>query len=158
MRSALAACLVALIGCASVPTGGASAEPRDGTSLLARMHERYAGKWFRTLTFVQRTTQRRPDGTSQVTTWYEAQRGVRGAQLARACCLSGIAAPLAVSAPLLVAPALTRGEPRETTRESLATRKGSSSRNAPGLAMPSTGTLAAGRAHARREGTRSSPR
>jgi len=41
------------------------------------MHDRYAGTWFRTMTFVQRTTQRRPDGTSQVTTWYESQRGSR---------------------------------------------------------------------------------
>ena len=77
MRSTLAVFLVALAGCASVPSGSASADPRDGTALLARMHDRYAGKWFRTLTFVQRTTQRRPDGTFQQTTWYEAQRGPR---------------------------------------------------------------------------------
>jgi hypothetical protein len=41
------------------------------------MHDRYAGRWFQTLTFVQRTTSRRPDGTEQVSTWYEAQRGPR---------------------------------------------------------------------------------
>jgi len=69
--------LVALAGCASAPSGSVGADPSDGTSLLTRMHDRYAGKWYRTLTFVQRTTQRRPDGTSQVTTWYEAQRGPR---------------------------------------------------------------------------------
>jgi hypothetical protein len=77
MRSTLTVLLVAVAGCASTPPVGASAEPRDGTALLTRMHDRYAGKWFRTLTFVQRTTQQRPDGTSQVTTWYEAQRGPR---------------------------------------------------------------------------------
>jgi hypothetical protein len=78
MRSTLAILFVGLAGCASAPSGSASsADPRDGTALLARMHDRYAGKWFRTLTFVQRTTQRRPDGTFQQTTWYEAQRGPR---------------------------------------------------------------------------------
>ena len=81
MRSKLAALLVVLAGCASAsasgPRTGTSAEPSDGKALLARMHDRYAGTWFRTMTFVQRTTQRRPDGTSQVTTWYESQRGSR---------------------------------------------------------------------------------
>jgi hypothetical protein len=70
--------VLALAGCASTPRQPArTAEPRDGTALLARMHDRYAGRWFRTLTFVQRTMQRRPDGSEQITTWYEAQRGPR---------------------------------------------------------------------------------
>ena len=77
MRSTLALAMVALTACASAPRVGAGGEPADGTALLARMHDRYAGKWFQTMTFVQRTTQRRPDGTDQVTTWYEAQRGPR---------------------------------------------------------------------------------
>ena len=77
MRSTLATLLVALASCASASPGSSSTDPRDGTALLARMHDRYAGKWFRTLTFVQRTVQRRPDGTEQVTTWYEAQSGPR---------------------------------------------------------------------------------
>jgi hypothetical protein len=38
------------------------------------MHDRYAGRWFRTLTFVQRTTRTRPDGSEAVETWYEAAR------------------------------------------------------------------------------------
>jgi outer membrane lipoprotein-sorting protein len=38
------------------------------------MHDAYAGRWFRTLTFSQRTVQRRPDGTEQVSTWYEAMQ------------------------------------------------------------------------------------
>src|SRR5204862_7842944 len=75
LRSTLAILLAVLAACAS--HGTASSEPHDGTALLARMHDRYAGRWFHTLTFVQRTTQRRPDGTFQVTTWYEAQRGPR---------------------------------------------------------------------------------
>jgi hypothetical protein len=78
MRSLLhGALLLALAGCAHASRTGASAEPSDGRALLARMHDRYAGTWFRTLTFVQRTVQRRPDGTEQVTTWYEAQSGPR---------------------------------------------------------------------------------
>ena len=76
-RTTFAVLLVALAACTSAPRSGPIAEPRDGTALLARMHDRYAGKWFQTLTFVQRTTQQRPDGTSQVTTWYESQRGSR---------------------------------------------------------------------------------
>lgn len=63
--------------CSSAVSGGASSAPADGRALLAQMHDRYANSWFRTLTFVQKTTQRRPDGTTQVSTWYEAQKGPR---------------------------------------------------------------------------------
>ena len=41
------------------------------------MHDRYAGKWFKTLTFQQATTVTKPDGTKSVTTWYEAVRAPR---------------------------------------------------------------------------------
>lgn len=41
--------------------------------LFESMRSRYAGKWFRTITFVQKSTYLRPDGsTSRVETWYEA--------------------------------------------------------------------------------------
>ena len=41
--------------------------------LLAAMHDRYAGKWYRNLAFVQKSTYLRPDGSeSRVETWYEA--------------------------------------------------------------------------------------
>jgi hypothetical protein len=51
----------------------ARALPASGTELLQRMHDAYAGKWFRTLTFTQRTTVRRSDtSAAQVSTWYEA--------------------------------------------------------------------------------------
>ena len=72
----LATSLVAA-GCATGSAGRGAAAPRDGTALLQRMHDRYAGRWFQTLTFVQKTVSRRPDGTEQVSTWYEAQRGPR---------------------------------------------------------------------------------
>jgi hypothetical protein len=42
--------------------------PKDGIEVVTRMRERYVGKWYRTLTFVQKTTL--PDG--KVETWYEA--------------------------------------------------------------------------------------
>ena len=49
-----------------------TAPPSNGTELLSRMHQAYDGKWFRTLTFTQQTTMRRPDGTEDRATWYEA--------------------------------------------------------------------------------------
>jgi hypothetical protein len=45
-----------------------STPPKNGEELIARMRERYHGKWYRTLTFTQKTTL--PDG--KVETWYEA--------------------------------------------------------------------------------------
>ena len=68
----------ALAGCAgstggaAAPTAGTaatSARPADGTAVIRRMHERYAGKWYRTLTFVQEVyfASGRPTET-----WYEA--------------------------------------------------------------------------------------
>jgi outer membrane lipoprotein-sorting protein len=45
-----------------------SSQPKNGEELIARMRERYQGKWYRTLTFTQKTTF--PDG--KVETWYEA--------------------------------------------------------------------------------------
>jgi len=46
---------------------GAPQAPRTGEELIRAMHQRYAGRWYRTLTFVQTTTF--PDG--RVQTWYE---------------------------------------------------------------------------------------
>jgi hypothetical protein len=41
--------------------------------LIAAMHDRYAGKWYRNITFIQKSSFLRPDGTpSRVETWYEA--------------------------------------------------------------------------------------
>ncbi len=42
--------------------------PKNGEELISMMRDRYAGKWYRTLTFTQKTTL--PDG--KVETWYEA--------------------------------------------------------------------------------------
>ena len=56
------------------PNGGLRADRiTSADQLLAAMHDAYAGRWYRNLTFVQKTTYYRPDGTpSRVETWYEA--------------------------------------------------------------------------------------
>jgi outer membrane lipoprotein-sorting protein len=45
---------------------------RSGVDLLRAMHERYQDTWYRTLTFTQKSTTYKPDGTSSAETWYEA--------------------------------------------------------------------------------------
>lgn len=45
-----------------------SPPPKTGEELVALMRERYVGRWYKTLTFVQKTTF--PDG--RIETWYEA--------------------------------------------------------------------------------------
>jgi outer membrane lipoprotein-sorting protein len=49
-----------------------AADIKSGQDLIAAMHKKYAGKWYKTLTFVQKTTNYKPDGTSTAETWYEA--------------------------------------------------------------------------------------
>lgn len=59
-----------------VVAGNASAQrtPLPGEAVLQRMHDAYAGKWYHTLRFVQKTTQHRPDGSTVIATWYESLR------------------------------------------------------------------------------------
>jgi hypothetical protein len=45
---------------------------RDGESLLRAMHDRYKDSWYQTVTFTQKSTTYKPDGTSSAETWYEA--------------------------------------------------------------------------------------
>jgi hypothetical protein len=66
------ACLLVLFGCALSKRGTNDSAPANGTELLQRMHDAYAGKWFKTLTFVQKTTMTRPNGVVDTATWYEA--------------------------------------------------------------------------------------
>lgn len=42
------------------------------TQLIQAMQERYAGKWYRTLTFDQQSITHKPDGTTSTETWHEA--------------------------------------------------------------------------------------
>ena len=44
----------------------------SGPELIRAMHDRYATKWYRTLTFTQKTTVALPSGGQIVQTWYEA--------------------------------------------------------------------------------------
>ena len=58
--------LLSLAALAVVSPAALSADPpKDGVEVVNRMRERYVGKWYRTLTFVQKTTL--PDG--KVETW-----------------------------------------------------------------------------------------
>jgi outer membrane lipoprotein-sorting protein len=45
---------------------------RSGESLLRAMHDRYQSSWYQTVTFTQKSTTYKPDGTSSAETWYEA--------------------------------------------------------------------------------------
>ena len=62
---------VAVLAVAVAIAGFSSQEPKDGRALLERMRSAYQGKWFRTVTFVQKTTQTR-NGVTDTSTWYEA--------------------------------------------------------------------------------------
>lgn len=45
---------------------------KTGEDVITAMHKRYDGKWYKTLTFVQKTITHKPDGTSSTEIWYEA--------------------------------------------------------------------------------------
>jgi hypothetical protein len=47
---------------------------RTGQDVIGAMHERYAGQWYQTLTFKQRTSRLLPSGKWSVQTWWEAMK------------------------------------------------------------------------------------
>lgn len=55
-----------------VSVGCLAADIKTGGELVAVMQKKYAGKWYKTLTFVQKTITHKPDGTTEAATWYEA--------------------------------------------------------------------------------------
>ena len=66
---------LAQVAATAAPSGaGDTTQPASGRELLQRMHDRWATgtPWFHTLTFTQRTTVVRRDGTQNVSTWYES--------------------------------------------------------------------------------------
>jgi hypothetical protein len=69
-RLPLVLCALTLAVTASSPADSSptAPAPKNGEELIALMRDRYAGKWYKTLTFIQKTTL--PDG--KVETWYEA--------------------------------------------------------------------------------------
>jgi len=71
LLAALCVILAATLAAQSVPSTPSTPSGRD---LLDQMRAAYAGKWFRTLTFVQQTTIVRADGTRTEQTWYESMR------------------------------------------------------------------------------------
>ena len=48
------------------------ADYKTGDEVIAAMYKKYNKTWYSTLTFQQATTNYKPDGTSTVSTWYEA--------------------------------------------------------------------------------------
>lgn len=65
--------LVVLLATTALTAANGQSVPSTGAEVLQRMHDAYAGKWYRTLTFVQTTTLYR-GGTPTVSTWYESLR------------------------------------------------------------------------------------
>ena len=69
-RSALVAAAV-VSAAAPCLTAQGGAAPRTGADVVEAMRSAYAGKWYHTLTFTQKTTLRGQDGTEREQTWYE---------------------------------------------------------------------------------------
>lgn len=68
MRSS--ALLMFLLLCLLAPA--ATAKVKTTEDLIAAMQKKHAKSWYRTLTFVQKSTTFKPDGTSESVIWYEA--------------------------------------------------------------------------------------
>ena len=65
MRNFLLALLLAT-------SANAVASQLSAEQLIRDMHERYAQKWYRTLTFLQQSITHKADGSTSTETWYEA--------------------------------------------------------------------------------------
>jgi hypothetical protein len=66
------AAVVALAACASLAARPAAAQQiRTPEQLVTAMHDRYAGKWYRTLSFTQRTTHHLPNDSTRMDIWRE---------------------------------------------------------------------------------------
>lgn len=76
MRASIAAlcALISIAGCGpSTPPPAPIPEPfKSGEQLIEAMQNRYAGRWYRTITFVQKSTTVAPDGKESTSIWYEA--------------------------------------------------------------------------------------
>jgi len=67
----LAVMLAVMLAVLASPVAHAQ-DIRTGEALLRAMHDRYQSSWYHTLTFTQKSTTYKPDGTSTAETWYEA--------------------------------------------------------------------------------------
>jgi hypothetical protein len=71
LLAAVGACMPMVVTGSGTPT--TSVVIRTGDQLLNAMYNRYSNRWYRTLTFIQKSTYYRPDGSLLRTeTWYEA--------------------------------------------------------------------------------------
>ncbi len=72
-----------LAGLSIAAASRAQGAPATGIALFEQMRQAYQGKWYSTVTFVQKTTTKRADGSDSVATWYESLRYTqpRGSQL-----------------------------------------------------------------------------
>jgi hypothetical protein len=74
MRGLLWYCIALGIVAASASGQPPAPQPKTGVEVLQRMHDAYAGTWYSTLTFTQKTTQFPADKAPVVSTWYESLR------------------------------------------------------------------------------------
>jgi hypothetical protein len=75
------AALIALLCAPALYAGAQSSAPRADSAAraaLQRMHDAYDGKWYRSLTFVQRTTTWDTARVAKVETWYESIAQIDG--------------------------------------------------------------------------------
>jgi hypothetical protein len=75
MRASILAGTLSLFALAAPGMVQAQAQaPSDGADLVRLMHDRYVGKWYKTLTFTQATQRRTAADTMVHETWYEAMK------------------------------------------------------------------------------------
>jgi hypothetical protein len=75
MPSLLALASLVVLGAGTSP---ASHAPATGREALEAMRRAYGGKWYSTLTFVQKTTRKDAQGKDTVETWFESLRYTAG--------------------------------------------------------------------------------
>lgn len=80
VRVLIAASAVLVLGaCGKKPAGSTTTAPVQAAittaqGLVRAMHDKYAGSWYHTATFVQRNTRYLPSGAADTSTWLEALR------------------------------------------------------------------------------------
>ncbi len=67
MRSTLMLCLILFVAPAAC-----AAKIKTTEDLVSAMQKKYGKSWYKTATFVQKTTDYDKDGNKKVSTWYEA--------------------------------------------------------------------------------------
>lgn len=70
--SACVWCLAVVLAAPAPLRSQTSLAELPGERVIREMHDRYAGQWFHTMTFVQTTTQWKKDGSEVHSTWYES--------------------------------------------------------------------------------------